>query len=430
VPRTYLSESAYAGSPRVFIATAAYSFHPNYTHSLARAMPALMQAGIAADLCHVADHCHVDDARNAMVREFLMSKADALVFIDNDVGFEPESLVRLCRYDRDMVAGVYPCKQMETEYPVRVADGIDLQADADGLVEVIGLPTGFLKIKRGVLERMSALEPRKFNGKGQTGIPNAVLFERTFVDGVRYSGDYAFCEKWKAMGGKMYVDPEMRFTHSGNYEWAGTLADHWREKYGVTEARFGWAIERMKSGRFDLETAKWLLEGWGNDWSAAASLLIAAWYGAKKHSRILETGSGISTLVMALANPAAEVHAIESEPMWAEKLREALTQHQIGNVRLHCVSLEDRFYRMADVPEGPYGLVLLDGPSRKRGDRNKSYERLGGRLAGAVILADDANDPQIADGLKEWSQANDRAFSVLGTDRKFAISTENRKEYA
>lgn len=386
-----------------------------------------MQAGIAVDLCHIADHCHVDDARNAMVREFLMSKADALIFIDNDVGFEPESLVKLCKYDRDMVAGVYPCKQMETEYPVRVADGIDLQADADGLVEVVGLPTGFLKIKREVLDRMSALEPRKFHGKGQIGIPNAVLFERTFVNGVRYSGDYGFCEKWKALGGKMYVDPEMRFTHSGTYEWAGTLGDHWREKYGVTEARFGWAIERMKEGRFDLETAGWLLLGWGNDWAAAASLQIAAWHGAKKHSRILETGSGLTTIVMALSNPGAEIHAMESEPMWAVKLRDVLTAHQIKNVTLHCVGLEDRFYRVDGVPEGPYGFVLLDGPSRKRGDRNKSYERLGKRLAGAVILADDANDPDVAEGLKAWSESNGRVFSILGTDRKFAISTEKLK---
>lgn len=424
MPRTYLSESLYAGSPRVFIATAAYSFHPNYTHSLAKAMPALMQAGIAVDLCHIADHCHVDDARNAMVREFLMSKADALVFIDNDVGFEPDDLVKLCLYDRDMVAGVYPCKQMDAEFPVRVAGGIDLQADADGLVEVIGLPTGFLKIKREVLQRMFDLEPRKFHGTGQSGIPNAVLFERTFVNGVRYSGDYGFCEKWKALGGKMYVDPEMSFTHSGNYEWSGTLGDFWRNKYGVTEKRFGWAIERMRAGRFDAETATWLIEGWGNHWSAAASLLIAAWYAAKRHKRILETGSGLTSIVMALANPQAEIHALESEPAWAMKLQNALDAHGITNVSLHLGDLVDRFYDPQIIPKGPYGLVLLDGPSRKTGSRNLGFERIGDCLKGAVILSDDAADAEILYGLKTWSEANGRLVSVLGKDRKFAISTE------
>ena len=71
--RTYRTESPFGGFPHLFVATAAYQFHPNYTHSLAAAMPALVQEGIAVDLCHIAEHCHVDDARNAMVREFLMS---------------------------------------------------------------------------------------------------------------------------------------------------------------------------------------------------------------------------------------------------------------------------------------------------------------------------------------------------------------------
>ena len=154
--KTYRTESPFGGFPRVFVATAAYQFHPNYTHSLAAAMAVLAHEGIAVDLCHIAEHCHVDDARNAMVREFMMSEASHLIFIDNDVGFSPGNLVRLAKHnpDVDMVAGVYPLKEDEEGYPVRVKGGSDLWADSDGLVEVDGLPTGFLRISRRCLEQM------------------------------------------------------------------------------------------------------------------------------------------------------------------------------------------------------------------------------------------------------------------------------------
>jgi hypothetical protein len=129
-------------------------------------MLALTKEGIAVDLCHIAEHCHVDDARNAMVREFLMSKASHLVFIDNDVGFAPGNLIRLAKHDRDMVAGVYPLKEEGEGYPIRIKDGVELWAESDGLVEVEGLPTGFLKISRACIERMiEVYGDRKFYGR-------------------------------------------------------------------------------------------------------------------------------------------------------------------------------------------------------------------------------------------------------------------------
>lgn len=423
MPRTFLTESPFGGSPHLFIATSAYSFHPNYTHSLAAGMQALAHAGIAADLCIVADNCHVDDARNAMVRQFLMSKATHLVFIDNDVGFPAESLVRLAKHDRDMVAGVYPLKEDDEGYPIRVKDGVELWADADGLVEVEGLPTGFLKISRACIEKMiDAYGDKKFIGRGQdpNDPPNYILFERTFDNGVRYSGDYAFCEKWKAIGGKMYVDPEMYFTHSGTKEWHGTLGNYWRKQYGVTEARFAEAIARMNSGRFDAETAAWLVEGWGNPFAASVNTLVSCWHSAKKARTILETGSGLSTLVLALANPRATVLSIESDPAYAAHTTEILAKYGIHNAAVICRLLKSyatgKWYDFK--PSVDYDLVVLDGPNRQKGNRNVAFSVLAHRLSHATVLIDDAADSGLMAGFEEWALANGRSVVALGIKEK------------
>lgn len=435
MPRTYLSESPYGGSPHVFIATAAYQFHPNYTHALAKSMVALKDAGIAVDLCHIADHVHVDDARNAIVRDFLMSKADSLVFIDNDVGWEPEMLVRLCKHDRDVVAGVYPLKQTEEEYPVRVAPGVELWADEDGLVEVLGVPTGFLKIKRHVLEKLSDAEPRKFYGRGQenTGVPHSIIFERIYKDGVRYSGDYAFCEKWRDMGGKLYVDPTMTFSHAGSFEWSGSLGDHWKRVHGLKaqeeEAGFEKAVQALRSGVVELSDFEALEAGWSNTrWAAQCSLLIACYKAAKKNAgNILELGSGISSIVMGLAcEGVGDVYCLEHDAAWASKLINACEKYGITNVHVNVCSLEDyqsgRWYKIPSLPEH-FSLVFNDGPPRVLANRSVLYEAMGERLNGAPILVDDAEDENELQALKDWSALNNRVVNTLGKDRIFAVST-------
>jgi len=425
--RTYLTKSPFGGAVHLFIATSAYQFHPNYTHSLAAAVAVLAKEGIAVDLCHIAEHCHVDDARNAMVREFLMSDATHLVFIDNDVGFYPDSLVKLARHEKDMVAGVYPLKEEEEGYPIRVGSGVDLQADENGLVEVEGLPTGFLKISRSCLEKMVAeYGDRKFYGRGQShqDIPHVILFERTYQNGVRYSGDYAFCEKWKAIGGKMYVDPEMYFTHSGTHEWSGTLGEYWRKSYGVNAMKFDSAISQMKQGRFNAEIAMNLIKGWDNPYHADMNTLVSCWQLAKKSPSIIETGSGLSTIVMALANPECKIISLDSGVFYAQQTQSVLDKYEIGNVTVKYVPLVDGWYDYKN--ESSVDLIVLDGPNRKLGNRNKAFERL--NIGDATVLIDDADDESLLNGFKEWAESVGRNVVTVGIKEKTtAISLPKEK---
>lgn len=383
------------------------------------ALHELLKIGVTSDFLIESGNCHVDDTRNSVVREFLKSDCEDLIFIDADVGFKASDVARLVSYDRDIVGGVYPKKEDELSFPV-LAEG-ELWADEDGLVEVLGLPTGFLRIRRKVLE---VLRDGAVSFIGQNGEPEPyhVIFERRIEAGKRWSGDYAFCRKARDAGFKLYADPEMSFSHTGNKSWRGALGDYWRRKAGLEPMRFERAIEALKAG--DPTSADFLAlwEGWGNDYALQPDAIAAMWRLAKvTKGPVLETGSGLSTLVMAAAG--AEVHALEHDRAWYERTRGALARYSLS-AKVHYAPLSEvdglvwyGLEQISDLPEA-FGLVLCDGPQRRWG-REGLFRRLGDRIPRAVWIMDDADDPAQVAMLER--EAGDREVHVMGEGRKIAI---------
>ena len=134
----FYDEGPPASGQKVMLATTSYGDPAaSYTFSMARSREALTAAGIASAYLLLQGNCHVDDARNAVVRDFLASDCTELLFLDADVNWEPQALVHLCRRDLDLVGGVYPFRREGGEnMPVRMAEG----QMVDGLLEVEGLP--------------------------------------------------------------------------------------------------------------------------------------------------------------------------------------------------------------------------------------------------------------------------------------------------
>lgn len=403
---------------RIFLAipTGSGSIHAPCVASLLEAVPVLNAAGIRVDTCIEAGNCHVDDARNSLVRQFMQTDCTDLVFIDADVGFRSEDLLRLVRFDRDLVAGVYPKKQDDTSFPVMTEPGKPLYAEADGCVEVMGAPTGFMRIRRGVLEKMLAkYSARSFMGQGGESSLYTLLFEREIAEGRRWSGDYNFCRRWRKLGGKVYVDPTMQFTHEGLKQWSGCLGDYWKQAHGVTaqlkDEAFASALSRCKQGNPTAEDFLTLADAWDNPWAASPEFLATAYKLAQDaDGPILECGSGLSTVVMAAAG--AKVHALEHDPIWAMRVRDVLDDHGLS-AELECHRLKDGWY---EPPKGKFPLVVIDGPPRKLGDRSKAYE-----YASGVVLVDDTQDPVQADALHAF--AGDRPVTHIGAgnNRQFSV---------
>ncbi len=410
---------------RIFVAI------PNYSgsvvaeclQSLMAAQPMLQAADISIDLCIESGNCHVDDSRNSMVEQFLKTDCTDLVFIDDDVGFDPVDLLRLVNFDRDLVAGVYPKKEDDEVYPVMLEPAREIWAEQDGLVEVKGAPTGFMRIRRHVIDKMiDAFKARSFvSQNGRTYIP---LFERLVIDGTRYSGDYAFCQRWIAQGGKIYVDPEMSFTHTGPKTWSGTLGDFWRKRAGLMHPKFDAAMKRLVSGDDSAEVFHDLVEFYGNPFTVPGEFLASAYHLAKRYEHVLETGSGLTTLVMATV---ADVVSLEHDILYGNQTKSLLAEYGLQDKALvHNCPLKhyadgNIWYDIDKDLIVNYPLVVCDGPPRKYG-RSGLFASGPIDLTESVILMDDTYDPQQSQLIESFDK-DAREIISYGKERRFTIST-------
>jgi len=166
----------------------------------------------------------VQRARNDIVQLALDSNVDDLVFIDTDVDWSPEDFFKLLDHDADIVGGVYPKKGDIEQYPVRIDHGT-LSTDDKGLVEVDGLPTGFMRITKKALQQIWDASP-EYTEKHKEK-PIRMCFNVTINDkNELVSEDMSFCEKWKELGGKLYLDPSINLSHVGIKRWNGNFLEY------------------------------------------------------------------------------------------------------------------------------------------------------------------------------------------------------------
>jgi hypothetical protein len=94
----FYDEGEAATGKKVLLATTCYDkTAASYTFSIARSREALHKEGIQTAYLLLQGNCHVDDARNSVVRDFLESDCTDLVFLDADVDWEPADLLQLCK---------------------------------------------------------------------------------------------------------------------------------------------------------------------------------------------------------------------------------------------------------------------------------------------------------------------------------------------
>ncbi len=179
------------------------------------------QLGIEWTMETMTNESLISRARNTLVAKFLANKDSThLMFIDADIGWEPwHLLVMLCR-DVDVIGGLYPMKTLPIKWVVNGFEGAE--TGPDGLQEVSKTGTGFMLVKRHVFDKLNdhpAVKP--FNN--DIGLPKELdQHLRTYYDtAVRenryYSEDWTFCENWRDIGGKVWVDKRVLLRHTGTY---------------------------------------------------------------------------------------------------------------------------------------------------------------------------------------------------------------------
>jgi len=200
----------------------------------------------------------ITQGRNMCVSAFLNSEATHLLFIDSDISFNAEAASRLIAADKEVISIPYPLKDMnwskglsmiknnkiQTEqdlrnkafyrYPFKVPDNNKIQIK-DGVIEVTHSPTGFMMIQRSVFDKMIAHygdsmkidQDQVINGKNEKLKNFYNFFDTMYIPEKRhYLGeDFAFCKRWKDMGGKCYAWIMDYITHVGEHQYTGRFAD-------------------------------------------------------------------------------------------------------------------------------------------------------------------------------------------------------------
>ena len=179
------------------------------------------QLGIDWTLETMVNESLISRARNTLTAKFLdMPEATHLFFVDADIGWEPWHLLVLLNRDVDVIGGLYPMKTMPIKWVVNGFDGAE--EGADGLQEVSKAGTGFLLMKKHVFEKMNG-HPAVKQYKNDIGLdPKYDKHLKTYFDtAVRqnryYSEDWTFCENWRDLGGRIWVDKRVLLRHSGSY---------------------------------------------------------------------------------------------------------------------------------------------------------------------------------------------------------------------
>lgn len=395
---------------KVMLATSSYgSPDPTYTFAIARSREALTAAGIPTDYLLLVGFCHVDDARNAIVRHFLASDCTELLFLDADVSWSPEGIVQLCKRDLDLVGGVYPFRRESQNMPVRLLD--TRLPDETGLLEVEGLPTGFMKIKRRVIERVAAVSKVYLDKTDET----PQCFERlTGDDKTRWGGDIAFCNKWRDLGGKIYADTEIRLGHAATVIYRDSLAAFLRRNGGLTLEHL---IPRIRAGVENPSTDyDEIFHFGGNEWAADPEVLALCVGVARKcRGPIIETGSGLSSILMAAANPEQEVHALEHSELYAERTRQLAKEADVPNLTVHCVPSNDFWYDLsrAAIKHSKFAFGFCDGPPRLLGTRMRFFDEIAPKCV-AIAVDDYGTDYKYAGKVNAWAAANHRGVQRLG----------------
>jgi len=163
--------------------------------------------------------------RNEMVGKAVDSGADVILFIDSDVAFDPKSVAHLVTSDRDVSFIAYRRKETAESYTCKIESGEDGKPLVeDGWIKLSAAGTGLLAIKTSVIKNMYLAYP-DLKYTSDEGDERFSLFDFLVYDGMYKGEDYTFCRRWRDIGGKIWMWPDVNTAHVGAFEYRGNVAD-------------------------------------------------------------------------------------------------------------------------------------------------------------------------------------------------------------
>ena len=248
---------------KIFVATPMYG--GTCTGQFAKATADLAKLGaeygMEIEFFYLFNESLIPRARNYLVDDVLRSSYTHFMFIDADIGFNPNDVIALSvisnQPGKDIVCAPYPKKCISWEKIKRAVDKGFADKDPNQLelyvgdyvfnptqaatsirldepVEVLEGGTGFMMIPRNTFVRYQAAYPElsyrpdHVRTEHFDGSREITAFFDTVIDPAtkRYlSEDYMFCQYAQRAGLKTWLCPWMSTNHTGTYTFAGSLID-------------------------------------------------------------------------------------------------------------------------------------------------------------------------------------------------------------
>ena len=236
---------------KLFLSTPCYGglCLEKYATSIIKLQIELIKHGIHLMLDTTENESLVHRARNVSVGRFMQeSDADIFMFIDADIEFNADSVIRLVKSEHEVSVAVYPKKVVmwdQAKNAIASGDernmamlssslvanvGAARRSVENGFVELLDGPTGFMAIKRSAFEKLEEKFPElncKNDHQNRTFDSYCAVFDCMIdPESKRYlSEDYAFCRRWQQAGGRIFADVHTTLGHVGNLPFTGCLND-------------------------------------------------------------------------------------------------------------------------------------------------------------------------------------------------------------
>ena len=249
---------------KLFLATPMYGGNcvGMYTRAVADLAAICAKYQIPLQLYFLFNESLITRARNYCADEFLRSDATHMLFLDSDIGFNPQDVLAMLAIqddesEYDVIGAPYPKKCISWEKVKQAVDKGIADEDPNRLekfvgdyvfnpkggqkeipigepVEVMEIGTGFMMIRRKTFDKYKEVfpnlhyKPDHIRTEAFDGSREIMAYFDCIIDPVskRYlSEDYMFCYNVQKAGMKVWFCPWMQTQHVGTYVFGGSLAD-------------------------------------------------------------------------------------------------------------------------------------------------------------------------------------------------------------
>jgi len=218
-----------------------------YTQSIIHLSEAANKSGVKFTTIFLGNESLIQRGRNTIAHHFLsMPDATHLLFIDADLKFRVEDVVKMIKADKSLIIGPVPLKGYNwEEIRQRALAGESEINRTGGVFNINHLPgvgmvdeetpfeiehggNAMMMIRRDCFEELAPHTPYYTNGGASLPDGEKILdFFRVEIDKEKnhlLSEDYFFCSSYRRIGGKVWCAPWCQIGHFGSHLFNGHYA--------------------------------------------------------------------------------------------------------------------------------------------------------------------------------------------------------------